>query len=75
MTKVLIDAATRARFNNLEGVLEVCDEAGKTLGYFHPVMESKPSARSPYSREELEGFRRQRTGKPLAEILERLKKL
>jgi hypothetical protein len=74
MTKVLIDAATRARFNNLECMLEVCDENGKTLGVFHPVTESKPSVRSPYSREELEEFRKQKTGKPLSEILERLKK-
>jgi hypothetical protein len=73
MTKVLVDAATRAKFNNLEGMLEVCDETGKTLGVFHPVTESKPSVRSPYSREELEQLRKQRTGKPLSEILERLK--
>jgi hypothetical protein len=75
MTKVLVDAATRAKFNNLEGMLEVCDEDGKTLGVFHPVMESKPSARSPFSREELELRRKERTGKPLSEILERLKQL
>ena len=75
MTKILVDAATQAKFANLEGMVEVCDETGKTLGVFSPVMESKPTSQSPFSREELEIRRRQRTGKPLSEILERLKKL
>ena len=75
MTKVLIDAATRAKFNNLEGTLEFCDEEGKTLGVFHPVTESKPRVRSPYTREEIERRRQERIGKPLSEILERLKHL
>jgi hypothetical protein len=72
MTKVIIDAATRANLHNLETLLEVCDEDGRTLGYFHPQPEGTPVC-SPFSDEEIERRRHQRTGKSLAEILERLK--
>jgi hypothetical protein len=72
MTKIIIDAATRANLHNLDTVLQVCDEDGHTLGYFHPLPEGTP-VRSPISDEEIERRRQQRTGKPLAEILERLK--
>jgi hypothetical protein len=73
MTKVIIDAATRANLHNLDTVLQVCDEDGHTLGYFHPLSDGTP-VRSPISDEEIECRRQQRTGKPLAEILERLKR-
>ena len=56
-------------------LLEVCDESGKVRGYFHPIGEPAASAvnvQSPFSREELERRRRQRTGRPLAEVLTRL---
>jgi hypothetical protein len=71
MTKVIIDAATRANLHNLDTVLQVCDEDGRTLGYFHPHNGSTP-VRSPFSDEAIERRRQQRTGKSLAEILERL---
>ena len=77
MTKLTIDTTTLAKLHNLEGLLEVCDESGKTLGYFHPVVcinNADRSARSPFSDDELQRRRQQRTGRPLAEILERLEK-
>ena len=39
MTKLMIDAGTLAKLHNLDTPLEVCDESGKTLGYFLPVLE------------------------------------
>jgi hypothetical protein len=73
MTRLTVDAATRARLQNLDGFMEVCDESGRVLGYFHPlggsVTESRPS---PFTEEELQKRRQQRTGRPLAEILKRL---
>jgi hypothetical protein len=72
MTKVIIDAATRANLHNLDTMLQVCDEDGHILGYFHPLPDGPP-LRSPISDEEIERRRQQRTGKPLSEILERLK--
>jgi hypothetical protein len=72
MTKVIVDAATRANLHNLDTLLEVCDESGHTLGYFHP-QPATAGIRSPFSDEEIERRRQQRTGKPLAETLERLR--
>ncbi len=72
MTKIFVDAATRANLHNLDTVVEVCDESGETLGYFHPQSPTK-AVQSPFSDEEIERRRQQRTGKPLAEVLERLK--
>jgi hypothetical protein len=77
MTKLMIDAGTLAKLHNLEAPLEVCDESGKTLGYFHPAVLAHgagPALRSPFSDEELQRRRQQRTGSPLGEVLERLGK-
>ena len=72
MTKVFVDDATRVNLHNLDTLLEVCDTSGRTLGYFHPQSGATP-IRSPFSDEEIERRRQQGTGKPLTEILERLK--
>jgi hypothetical protein len=77
MTRLVVDAATQAKLNHLNGLLEICDEAGRTLGYFHPVLTEKHSAenhiQSPFTEEELERRRQQRTGRPLTEILKGLR--
>jgi hypothetical protein len=36
MTKVTLDSHLRAKLNGLNEQLEVCDEAGKTVGHFLP---------------------------------------
>jgi hypothetical protein len=73
MNEVTVDAALRARLNNLDDLLQVRDESGRILGYFHPVVEpaasDATSIRSPFSTEELERRRSQRTGRSLEEIL------
>jgi hypothetical protein len=76
MNEVIVDAALRARLQNLDDVLKVRDEAGRLLGYFHPVIEpAAPEERaiqSPFTPEELERRRSQRTGRSLVEILDEL---
>jgi hypothetical protein len=73
MTKVLVDAETQGKLLAPEGFLEVCDCSGRTLGYFVPVgKDGGMGVRSPFSDEEIQKRRQQRTGKPLAEILQRL---
>jgi hypothetical protein len=76
MTKVTVDAATKERLHAPGEVLEVCDEAGRTLGFFHPICEDAPAAggatRSPFTREELVRRKEQRSGRPLQEILKGL---
>jgi hypothetical protein len=78
MTRVVLDAALRSQLNNLDQPLEVCDESGRVLGYFHPIFPAGVgSARpqSPYTREEIERFRQQTTARPLADILQELERL
>jgi hypothetical protein len=75
MTRLIVDATTLARLRNLHDVSEVCDESGQVLGYFHPILPSGAApgqSRSPFPDAELQRRREQRTGRPLAEILERL---
>jgi hypothetical protein len=76
MNEVIIDAALRARLNNLEGLLKIRDESGRTLGYFYPVegpgCEEEVPIRSPFSQEDLERRRQDRSGRPLDEILDGL---
>ena len=69
MTRLVLDSGTVARWHLTE-TTEVCDESGRTLGYFHPAQPGKDGmAGSPFSLEELERFREQRTGRPLGDIL------
>lgn len=79
MTKITVNAETRTKLDGLEEVVEICDASGRTLGYFHPVPEPVDYkaliAQSPVSDEELEELRKQRTGRPLKDILRDLNKL
>jgi hypothetical protein len=68
VTRVILDSGTAASWRFTE-TTEVCDESGRTLGFFHPVAGKDAAAVSPFSREELERFRGQRTGRPLEDVL------
>jgi hypothetical protein len=77
MTTCIIDnAALLEQLNQFTEPTELRDESGRVLGYYHPLNVSasptERSVQSPFSREEIEQRRQQRTGRPLAEILERL---
>jgi hypothetical protein len=37
MTKVTIDSSLRSKLNGLDQQIELCDEAGRTLGHFLPA--------------------------------------
>jgi hypothetical protein len=78
MTKVTVDNTTLEKLHNLGTALELCDASGKTLGFFHPVDDAgvrvSQSGRSPYSIEELQERRKQRTGDTLDKVLARLGK-
>jgi len=73
MTKVFVDPVVGAKLNGIAGAVEVCDESGRTLGYFHPVATgihpSSPSVESPFSQEEIERRCEERGGRPLKDIL------
>jgi len=76
MTKITVDNATLEKLHNLDTRLELCDASGKTLGFFHPAADSRArvsrTGPSPYSNEELQERRKQRTGDTLDNVLRRL---
>lgn len=79
MTRVTIDRDMSAKLNGVYDSVELCDESGRTLGYFQPAALSPAQTRRlmaecPFSDEELKRRREVRTGRPLADILEDLRK-
>jgi hypothetical protein len=70
MTQVTFDANMLSKIGNLRDLVEIRDEAGRIVGYFHPILRSTVS--TPFSREELERRRQQRSGRPLADVLKDL---
>ena len=76
MTRVIIDAALRARLNGLTEQVEFCDELGRTLGHFVPLGGATPldptADGCPYTVEDLHRFRQETGGRTLGEIWESL---
>ena len=56
MTRVLLDQTTLSRFYNPSEQVEVCDEAGRTLGHFTPLEDRSLYERVevPFTEEELD---------------------
>lgn len=78
MSKVVLDQALKAKLNGLNEPLELCDEAGHTLGHFLPaeayqkLLYAAAEAACPIPKEELERRQAQSGGRSLAEIWRRL---
>jgi hypothetical protein len=61
----------------VNGMVEICDESGQTLGYFHPQPShgesGKPVWGAPMTDEELrEGLSKPKIGRPLKDIVREL---
>ncbi len=76
MTKLSLDQVTAATLARIDGEVELCDESGRTLGYY---VAKKPTptydelwASCPTPLEELKRRAREETGRPLDEILREL---
>lgn len=76
MSRVILDPQLRSKLNGLNEQVEICDEAGKTLGHFVPESLYREFlvawSRSNLSDEELERRRREPRGRTLAEIWKEL---
>jgi hypothetical protein len=74
MTQIVIDADLLGRLNGLKGPAELCDESGRLLGHFVPAVDEpirpEPGDGCPFTPEELERFRHEEGGMPLAEFWE-----
>lgn len=74
MTKLTLDPVLRSKLNGLDEPIEVCDEAGQTVGHFLPsslyddLFYAALSAESPHSKEELRRRHQESQGRSLAEI-------
>jgi hypothetical protein len=68
----MADSQLRAKLHSFQDLIEVCDENGQVVGFFHPVPPSSCSCQShtssPISDEEIEECRKQQTGRSLADI-------
>jgi hypothetical protein len=79
MSRVTLDSGFRAKLKNLSEELELCDEAGHTVGRFLPeamyrkLLYALALAQRPVlSAEETRRRQSEPGGKPLAEILRQL---
>ena len=71
MSRVTLDPPALAKLRQAEGRVEVCDEAGHTVGYFMPVLDRSmyEGVEAPISEEELQRIEQDLRGRTLDEIL------
>ena len=70
MMRLCIDAAFEAQLAQADGPLELCDQSGRTIGFFQPTPPPGTLKElSPFSDEEIEERSKQSSGRPLSEIL------
>ncbi len=75
MSSIIIsDPQLLAQFASVTGIIELRDAAGTLVGQFSQRNPGSlpPGVKSPISDAELVELRKQRTGKPLSEIMKRL---
>jgi hypothetical protein len=78
MSKITIDADLRGKLNGFNEHLEICNEAGQTVGHFLPaelydeLFYAALAAESPHTKEELKRRHQETGGRSLAEIWRRL---
>lgn len=69
MMRLSVDAAFQAKLTQAGGPLEICDQSGRTIGFFQPTpLPGTLKELSPFSDEEIEQLAKQREGRPLADI-------
>lgn len=69
MTRIVADASLKARMESLTEIVEVCDESGRSLGFLHPPLAASGPIQSPFSDADIRERLKDRTGRPLADIL------
>jgi hypothetical protein len=75
MSKLTLDPGLRSKLNGFTEPMEVCDEAGKTCGFFLPhdtYRKLLGRIPVPFSEAELEQFRQSGDGRPLADLWKQL---
>jgi len=79
MTKVVLESGTLSKLAGIRETAILCDESGRAIGFFEPLEpprgKGEEGVEPPFSEEQIEQFRRQRTGRSLGQILADLEKL
>jgi len=79
MTKVVLDTGVLSRLAGIRETALLCDESGRVIGYFEPLEpprgKGEDGTESPFSEEEIERFRQQRSGRSIQQVLAALEKL
>lgn len=82
MDKFTLPGDLAGQFAEFPGPVEICDDAGFTLGYFQPALKTEPPESPHYalleaqfSPEELERRRQETGGISTAELLAKLRSL
>ena len=78
MASVVLEPESEARLRGFQEVVEVFDHTGKRMGFFHPVIDAETPPRlrdlSPFTDEEILARCGQTEGRPLADILQDLRR-
>lgn len=76
MTKLMLEPALLSKLAGIHETAILCDQSGRAIGYFEPLEPptgtGEDGTGSPFSDEEIERFRQQRSGRPLREVLAEL---
>ena len=72
MPRLTVDPELQTKLTQSGEPVEIYDQSGRVIGYFEPLPPGRLKELSPFSDEELERRREQRTGRPLKDILKDL---
>ena len=79
MTKVVLDTGVLSRLAGVRETALLCDESGRVIGYFEPLEpptgKGEDGTESPFSDEQIERFRQQRSGRSIQHVLAALERL
>lgn len=75
MSITITDPALLAQLRQASGMVDLKDPAGKVIGRFTAEATGKlpPGFKIPFTDEQLAEFSKQRTGRPIGEVLKELK--
>ena len=76
MTPLVLDRESLAKLDEVNYRVAICDESGRTLGYFQPIVDraAYQSVIVPFSNEQLNRFEQESGERTLGEILTELGK-
>ena len=76
MGRIVLDPELRAKLSGLNEQMEICDETGKVVGLYLPLADYKKilykGVEIPFSEEEIELRRKEKSGSSLAEFWKRM---